>query len=71
MVNTIIERMRPLVPVSARPRFRERLIVTAAMITNSLATFDRLTDDHAQAEVTFRDLLVMAKAALCADAETT
>jgi AcrR family transcriptional regulator len=71
VVNTIVERIRPLLPASAKPRFRERLIATAAMISNSLAAMDQFAGDDAVAEGTFDDLLTMAAAALRADGEAT
>jgi AcrR family transcriptional regulator len=70
VVNTIVERIRPLLPASAQPLFRERLIATAAMISNSLAAFDRAAAHAPEAEAAFRDLVLMASAALRADGET-
>jgi AcrR family transcriptional regulator len=69
VVNAIVERIRPLLPASVQPNVRERLIVTAAMISNSLAAMDQLAEGEARAEATFRDLLIMATAALRAEAE--
>jgi AcrR family transcriptional regulator len=69
VVNAIAERIRPLLPQSVQPRFRERLIVCAAMISNSLAAMNRLAGDGEAAEAAFRDLLVMATAALRAEDE--
>ncbi len=70
VVNAIVERIRPLVPASAQPNLSERLIVTAAMISNSLAAMDHLTHAGPKAEAAFRDLLAMATAAIRAERET-
>jgi AcrR family transcriptional regulator len=70
VINAIVERLRPLLPPSVQPRFRERLIVTAAMISNSLASMDMLARGPEETEAMFRELLVMATAALCAEHET-
>jgi hypothetical protein len=51
-------------------RFRERLIATAAMISNSLAAFDQLAKEPIEQEAAFRDLVTMATAALAAEDET-
>lgn len=67
VVNTIVERIRPLLPESVQPRFRERLIVTAAMISNSLAAMDQLAPDGAESETMFAELVAMATAALCTE----
>jgi AcrR family transcriptional regulator len=70
VVNAIVERIRLLLPASVRPHYRERLIIVAAMISNSLAAMDQLAGGGAEADGAFRDLLVMATAALRAEAET-
>jgi AcrR family transcriptional regulator len=67
VVNAIVERIRALLPVAVQPRCRQRLVATAAMISNSLAAMD--VPDGAEAEAMFRELLVMASAALCAEDE--
>jgi AcrR family transcriptional regulator len=69
VTNAIVERLRPILPPRVQPRFRERLIVTAAMISNSLASMDVLVCGGEEAEAMFRELLVMATAALCAEDE--
>jgi AcrR family transcriptional regulator len=63
VVNALVERIRPLVPPSTQVRFRERLIATAAMISNSLAAMDQHAS-KAVAEARFEDLVTMATAAL-------
>ena len=63
-VNAIVERMRPLLPANVQPRLNERLIIIAAMISNSLAAMDPLAGNDEFAEATFNDLLTMADAAL-------
>lgn len=65
VVNAIVERIRALLPATAQPRCRQRLIATAALVSNSLAAMD--VPDEAEAEAMFRDLLVMAAAALRAE----
>lgn len=70
VINAIVDRISPLLPASVQPRTRERLIATAAMISNSLAAMDQLAGSEAQAETTFRDLITMATAALRAEPET-
>jgi AcrR family transcriptional regulator len=67
VVNSVVQRIRPLLPASVQPRFRERLIATAAMISNSLAAMDQFASGGVQAEETFRDLITMATAALRAE----
>lgn len=64
VVNGIAERIGSLVPANARPAFHKRLTITAAMITNSLAAMNPVGEE--ETGTTFRDLLVMAAAALCA-----
>jgi AcrR family transcriptional regulator len=66
VVNAIVERIRALLPAAAQPRCRLRMVTTAAMITNSLAAID--ASDASDAEAMFRELLVMAAAALGAEA---
>jgi AcrR family transcriptional regulator len=66
VVNALVERIRPLVPPSTQVRFRERLIATAAMISNSLAAMDQHAS-KADAEARFEDLVTMATAALRAE----
>jgi AcrR family transcriptional regulator len=66
VINQIVERLRPLLPPSAQPRYRNRLIAIAAMISNALAALE----DSDEAEATFRELLVMATAALQAEDRT-
>jgi AcrR family transcriptional regulator len=63
VINQIVERLRQLLPPGVQPRFRERLIATTAMISNAIAA----RDDGADAEASFRELLVMATAALQAE----
>jgi AcrR family transcriptional regulator len=67
VLNAIVERIRALLPTAAQPRYRLRLVATAAMITNSLASID--ASDGPDTEATFRELLVMAAAALRAEDE--
>jgi AcrR family transcriptional regulator len=67
VVNVIVERIRALLPSAARPRYRQRLIATAAMISNSLAEMDMHAG--AEAEAMFRELVIMASAALCAESQ--
>lgn len=67
VVNRIAERIRMLVPSHARSGFHTRLTITAAMITNSLAALKQMAEGEKESGETFRDLLVMAAAALCAD----
>jgi AcrR family transcriptional regulator len=65
VVNTIVERIRAQLPSVGQPRCRQRLVATAAMISNSLAAMD--APDGPEAEAMFYDLLVMAAAALRAE----
>ena len=67
VIDAIVERLRPLLPASVQPRYRQRLIATAAMISNALAALDEFTEAGDQAEAMFRELLVMATAALRAE----
>jgi AcrR family transcriptional regulator len=69
VINAIVERLCPLLPLNVQPRLRERLIVTAAMIGNSLASMDALAGNTEEAEAMFRELLLMATAALRATNE--
>ncbi|MBV1691891.1 TetR/AcrR family transcriptional regulator [Novosphingobium sp. G106] len=69
VVMVIVERIRPLLPVSARPKFHQRLIVTAAMISNSLAAMNQFTDKGASADAVFADLVAMATAALLCESD--
>lgn len=64
VINAIVERLRPLLPPGVQPRYRQRLIATAAMISNSLATMDEFAGNGEEAETMFRELLTMAAAAL-------
>lgn len=68
VVNAIVERIPPLLPPSVRPRFRERLIATAAMISNSLGAIEQRTSE-AVSDAGFHDLMTMATAALRAEDE--
>lgn len=63
VIEQVVERMRLQVPERLHPRFRDRLIVTAAMISNSLAVMDEASDGDAL----FEDMIVMAVAALLAE----
>jgi AcrR family transcriptional regulator len=67
VVNAIVERVQRLLPAEMQPRVRDRLIITAAMITNSLAGIDQLATDRKEAERVFEDMLAMAVAALGAE----
>jgi AcrR family transcriptional regulator len=67
VINAIVERLRPLLPPAVQPRYRQRLIATAAMISNAIAAMDEFAGDGAEAEAMFRELLVMATAALQAE----
>lgn len=67
VVVAIIERIRPLLPAGAQALFHQRLIATAAMISNSLAAMDQLTGKGASADAVFGDLVAMATAALLAE----
>jgi len=76
VVNAIVERIEATVPPAVGPVLRDRLIATAAMVSNSLAAMDRQRSDRADAdqggsalrtqEAEFRDLVLMAAAALAA-----
>jgi AcrR family transcriptional regulator len=65
VIEQVVERMRLQVPERLHPRFRDRLIVTAAMISNSLAVMDEANDGDAL----FEDMIVMAVAALLAESD--
>lgn len=67
VVNAIVERIRPLLPPSVQPRARDRLIATAAMISNSLGATEQRAS--AVSEAGYEDLVTMATAALCAEYE--
>jgi AcrR family transcriptional regulator len=65
VIEQVVERMRLQVPERLHPRFRDRLIVTAAMISNSLA----VTDDSSDCDALFEDMITMAVAALLAESD--
>lgn len=67
VVNAIVERIQRLLPAEVQPRVRDRLVITAAMITNSLAGIDQLATGREEAERVFDDMLAMAVAALGAE----
>lgn len=67
VVMAIIERIPPSLPVSSQEQFRQRLLATAAMISNSLAATDPSSGEGGSADAAFEDLVVMATAALLAD----
>jgi AcrR family transcriptional regulator len=69
VVQAIVERLEALLPASVQPRLRQRLAATAAMISNSIAAMDSATNSEEAAEAAFRELILMATAALCAEDE--
>jgi len=69
VVNLVVERIRPHLPAMDQRQFHNRLIATAAMISNSLAAVKPGAQQPMEAEAMFRDLIKMATAALQAAAE--
>lgn len=66
VVNAIVERIRTLLPPSVQPRLHDRLIATAAMISNSLGADDQRASEGISQE-RYEDLVTMATAALRAE----